>query len=202
MTVRMQGRIIEWNDDKGFGFISQNGTGLHIFAHINSFKNKKIRPLINNMVTYEQSTDSKGRKLAIRIAYASKTPRAKPDNYKSSNVSLVLGVLFSVILILMAILHKISTIVPGILITISIFTFIVYFFDKSAAINAKQRTPEATLHMLSILGGWPGAALAQKILRHKSSKREFQSIFWITIIINLSFCTWLFVKVMIDAVYQ
>ncbi len=200
--MRFQGRIIEWNEDKGFGFISQNATGLQIFAHINSFKKKNKRPKLNDVVTYEQSSDSKGRKMAIKIAFASKTPVAKPDNYKSSNASLILAILFLGLLISIALLHKISIIIPSLSISISIFTYLVYSFDKLAALNGRQRTPEATLHMLSILGGWPGAALAQKILRHKSSKRKFQSVFWGTIIINLSFCAWLFVKVIIDDFYQ
>jgi uncharacterized membrane protein YsdA (DUF1294 family) len=46
------------------------------------------------------------------------------------------------------------------------------------------------LHFLSFAGGWPGAALAQQFLRHKSSKREFRNIFWITVAINIGALMW------------
>jgi len=66
----------------------------------------------------------------------------------------------------------------------SILTFIVYFIDKRAAIKNKYRISENTLHLLSFLGGWPGALLAQNILRHKSVKQPFKVILWITIFLN------------------
>jgi uncharacterized membrane protein YsdA (DUF1294 family) len=35
-----------------------------------------------------------------------------------------------------------------------------------------------------LFGGWPGALLAQRTLRHKSSKMEFQRVYWITVALN------------------
>jgi len=42
-----------------------------------------------------------------------------------------------------------------------------------------------------MLGGWPGAALAQQLLRHKSSKTDCRQIFWLTVFINLAVLVWL-----------
>ena len=53
-----------------------------------------------------------------------------------------------------------------------------------AAEKDQWRTPEGTLHLLGLIGGWPGAWLAQKAFRHKSRKREFQSVFWVTVVLN------------------
>jgi uncharacterized membrane protein YsdA (DUF1294 family) len=44
--------------------------------------------------------------------------------------------------------------------------------------TAGWRLPEATLHFAEILGGWPGAFLAQRRLRHKCSKAGYQIVFW------------------------
>jgi uncharacterized membrane protein YsdA (DUF1294 family) len=44
----------------------------------------------------------------------------------------------------------------------SLITFVVYYLDKRAARLGRPRTPEATLHVLELLGGWPGALLAQR----------------------------------------
>lgn len=73
----------------------------------------------------------------------------------------------------------------------STLTLIAYAIDKSAAIEKRQRTPEKTLHVLSLIGGWPGALLAQRYLRHKSKKTAFQFIFWLTVFFNCAALGWL-----------
>ncbi|MCM0084364.1 DUF1294 domain-containing protein [Geomonas sp. Red32] len=66
----------------------------------------------------------------------------------------------------------------------SLLTFLLYAADKTAARNGAWRIPELTLHTASLLGGWPGGLLAQRLLRHKSSKRSFQLVFWLTVAAN------------------
>lgn len=66
-----------------------------------------------------------------------------------------------------------------------------YAFDKSAARRGGWRTQESTLHALALLGGWPGALLAQDWFRHKSGKAAFQSVFWITVVVNCGVLLWL-----------
>ncbi|WP_155859945.1 DUF1294 domain-containing protein [Kordiimonas gwangyangensis] len=73
----------------------------------------------------------------------------------------------------------------------SLLTFLVYGFDKMAAIRRGWRVREDTLHMFGILGGWPGAILAQRLLRHKTRKRSFRSTFWGTVFINCAALVWL-----------
>ncbi|MEO7185722.1 MAG: DUF1294 domain-containing protein [Rhodoferax sp.] len=68
----------------------------------------------------------------------------------------------------------------------SLITFVVYASDKSAAKTQRWRTSEATLHMLALMGGWPGALLAQQWLRHKSSKRVFRTVLWTTVVLNVA----------------
>ena len=66
----------------------------------------------------------------------------------------------------------------------SVITFGVYAGDKMAAQNASGRTSEKTLHLLSLAGGWPGALIAQVVLRHKTRKQSFLITYWFTVIIN------------------
>ncbi|MDR2332736.1 MAG: DUF1294 domain-containing protein [Burkholderiaceae bacterium] len=68
---------------------------------------------------------------------------------------------------------------------LNLITFLVYRHDKKAAETGRWRISERTLHLLSLAGGWPAAWFAQQALRHKSSKREFRVVYWITVIGNL-----------------
>jgi len=74
---------------------------------------------------------------------------------------------------------------------VSLITYLVYAFDKTAAKDGAWRTKESTLHGLSLVGGWPGAVIAQQTLRHKSSKQSFRFIFWITVILNVAAFLWI-----------
>ena len=74
--------------------------------------------------------------------------------------------------------------VPLIFIAVSSLTYIVYAKDKKSAQAGSQRSPENTLHLLSLACGWPGAVLAQQRLRHKTKKVSFRITFWLTVVLN------------------
>jgi uncharacterized membrane protein YsdA (DUF1294 family) len=66
----------------------------------------------------------------------------------------------------------------------SVISFLVYRQDKSAAQQNQWRTDEGTLILLGVLGGWPGAFVAQQFFHHKTKKRSFQIIFWLSVVVN------------------
>ena len=45
------------------------------------------------------------------------------------------------------------------------------------------RVPDCYLHLAGLLGGWPGAFLYQRRLRHKFSKVFYQVVFWFIVVI-------------------
>ena len=69
---------------------------------------------------------------------------------------------------------------------------IAYAIDKSAAVHNRRRISEKTLHILALVGGWPGALAAQKLLRHKTVKQPFRRIFYITVVVNMGMLLWAF----------
>ena len=73
----------------------------------------------------------------------------------------------------------------------SCIAYLAYVFDKAAALKGQWRTPESTLHLLSLIGGWPGAMLAQRTLRHKTQKQSFQVAYWGTVVLNCAGLGWL-----------
>lgn len=70
------------------------------------------------------------------------------------------------------------------LMVINLATFAAYWRDKRAAAQGRWRVQEAVLHFLSMAGGWPAALLAQRFLRHKSSKKSFRIVFYLTALVN------------------
>jgi len=69
--MRYQGKITSWKDDKGYGFVVQNGASEQVFIHIKSFSNRHRRPVSDEIVTYEINIDAQGRKRAENVEYVS-----------------------------------------------------------------------------------------------------------------------------------
>lgn len=105
---------------------------------------------------------------------------------------LIFPALFLILLAATVFMGRFPFPILGLYIVASTFTFFVYARDKSAARANLRRTSEGTLHALSLIGGWPGASIAQEILRHKSQKQSFRSVFWITVVLNCFGLLWLF----------
>lgn len=65
---------------------------------------------------------------------------------------------------------------------VSCFAYLIYAWDKRQAQDKQWREPESLLHFVGLAGGWPGAFIAQRHLRHKSAKIGFQFVFWLTVL--------------------
>jgi uncharacterized membrane protein YsdA (DUF1294 family)/cold shock CspA family protein len=190
--MRYQGRITTWKDDKGFGFITPIGGGGQVFVHINSFSNRQRRPTEKVIVTYELSIDKKGRAQAARVAFVGETASRPSTPPGTSNFPLLFTVCFLFLVVAAVLGSKLPLAVLVIYLVASATTYFAYYFDKAAALKSHRRTPESTLHLFSLLGGWPGALIAQRWFRHKTAKGSFQIVFWITVILNCSALGWLF----------
>lgn len=71
-------------------------------------------------------------------------------------------------------------------IVVSVLAYVTYAIDKQAAIKQRRRVSEKSLHLLGLLGGWPGGLFAQQRLRHKTLKTAFQAVFWLTVAVNVA----------------
>jgi uncharacterized membrane protein YsdA (DUF1294 family) len=80
----------------------------------------------------------------------------------------------------------------------SVVTFAVYAWDKHRAQNGEWRVAENTLHFLDLLGGWPGALVAQRLFRHKTRKLSFQIVFWLIVTIHFAIWGWLIAQQIIN----
>jgi uncharacterized membrane protein YsdA (DUF1294 family)/cold shock CspA family protein len=187
--VRLAGRIQDWNDAKGFGFVVPNGGGARSFVHVSAFQRGSRRPIDGDLVSYLPTVDSRGRRQAIQIRHAGTPPAPRRQRSRVPRAVIAFGALAAIFAA--AAMGVVPGELAGFYVVLSGVTFCVYFVDKAAARRDARRTPESTLHLLSLLGGWPGALLAQQWLRHKSVKTEFLGVFWTTVVINLLVAGWL-----------
>ena len=193
--MRRLGKIAKWNDERGFGFISSSERGDSVFVHISSFPPSDRRPRVHEAVSYTLAFDSHGRPQANDVRFTVGPSSAPPiPQIPRSGIATPIAFAMSFLIGLAALAAvgwlEISWI--ALYYGASIITYGCYSRDKTAAQNAGRRTSEATLHLMSLVGGWPGALIAQVVLRHKTRKPSFLVGYWFTVIVN---CTALVVIV-------
>ncbi|WP_210394616.1 DUF1294 domain-containing protein [Motiliproteus sediminis] len=192
--MKIKGKITRWNDDKGFGFAEPCSGGKPVFLHIKALRNRGNRPQVGQLVTYSLGSDKQGRPCATGAVLAGDraalVPKRPPKGGNGS-LSLVVAGVFLLLVALATLSGKLPTPLLVIYLALSLITFGFYAADKAAAQQGQWRTPESTLHLLALAGGWPGALVAQQKLRHKSRKQPFRLLCWLTVLLNAAGFAWL-----------
>jgi uncharacterized membrane protein YsdA (DUF1294 family)/cold shock CspA family protein len=188
----VKGKITQWDDDKGFGFIQPLLKGQRVFVHIKALQNRARRPVIGEVVTYTIGKDEQGRLQAQAVTFAGEKRKLKAAR-AASRWPLLLVLVFVAVLLAAVVIAELPLYVPIFYAGISLLTFTLYWWDKrkAQAGHSHKRTPESTLQFMALLGGWPGALLAQGYLRHKSQKRSFLAVFYLSLLLNLAALGWL-----------
>lgn len=188
--MRQQGRLTDWNDDRGFGFITPLEGGARVFVHVSAFPRDKRRPMALDLLTYTPDRDDRDRPRALNVKFLAPTHDraavARRGSTRLSGIPVALGATgsFAVAILALVALGMAPAGLLGLYGFFSTMLFVVYGADKSAARTGRWRTPEATLHLLALLGGWPGGLIAQRVYRHKTKKQPFQFVFWCTVTLN------------------
>lgn len=187
--MRHAGRIANWNDEKGYGFVQPHDGGARAFVHIKAFQAALRRPVDGDLVSYATQSDARGRLNAVQVRFAGQRMDAQKPARGTPTMRLpraAMGAGFLAVLILLVLRGTIPALLPWVYLVMSIATWVAYAVDKQAAgKRGWRRTPESTLHFMEMLGGWPGGLIAQQLLRHKSVKSSFQRTFWMSVIVNL-----------------
>lgn len=206
--MQKQGTIQRWDATRGFGFIRSPQTTADIFFHIKDYQGA-ASPREGEAVWFEEITvGGKGpRAMAVRTAntpeavrHSRVAPRRHTAPRRTGNGTNSSPAFFALLTMAwIAILawgvwaHRLPLWILGAAIVMNLATFFAYWTDKHAARTRQWRTKEDTLHLFSLLGGWPGAGVAQAILRHKSSKAAFQATYWATVMAHCAALVgWLF----------
>ena len=167
----MQGYVIHFNEEKGYGFIGSDEQEENIFVHITEVKNADELTQ-GQAVSFEIEKTKKGFS-AINVMVGK----------KQYSPYLIFGVIsFVLMLLVFAYSSQQMHLLLAYLIAINLTTFLLYGYDKFISSGERLRVPELNLQALSLLGGSPAALLAQKFFRHKTIKGSFQVVYWLIVI--------------------
>jgi uncharacterized membrane protein YsdA (DUF1294 family)/cold shock CspA family protein len=185
-----KGTLVMWNDLKGFGFVRPENSEDDYFIHITAFKKGMTRrPEIGDEVRFRPA-DAPGKK---RVSFAViegvdyEQPALKPFSLMPRPRSLAVNLLILTPLSLSAyLLWRAKNPIPFFSYCVfSLLTLFIYGADKTHAATHRWRVPEIYLHILELMGGWPGALMAQNAFRHKTRKSLYQVLFRGIIVLHL-----------------
>lgn len=191
--MRYAGRICDWNDDRGYGFVVPSGGGDRAFVHVKAFQSKSRRPADGDLVSYAVSRDGRGRTNAAEVRFAGQRIERHIEQRTISRrvPRMLLGVL-ALAAVASCFVSGAMPLAPALAYGVmSLVSWMLYSLDKAAAKAGASRVPEGTLHLADLLGGWPGALVAQQQFRHKTAKASFQWMFWCSVLGNLAAVAWL-----------
>ena len=191
--MRHKGKITTWNAARGFGYVTPAGGGERVFVHITAIADRTRPPAEGDIVTYDLTLDERKRPRATRVKKSTPISRSSQKARAStSNVApLTVSSLFILIVAAGTLAGRLPPVIIGIYGIVSIVTSLLYWLDKSAARRGAWRMQERSLLFIGLVGGWPGAVVAQRILRHKTRKQSFQLAFWGTAVLNSIVLGWL-----------
>jgi uncharacterized membrane protein YsdA (DUF1294 family)/cold shock CspA family protein len=177
MGESLRGKIIEWNDVKGFGFVDDGRR--RIFLHRRDFRQLHKRPEKGDLIHFTVGADQQGRVCA----------RDAHHNNDGGRLSFLGLTCLAVLLIAPSFAahdwlgQEGALWLLGACGVVSLLTYFVYASDKDRAQAKTWRVAESTLHFCELVGGWPGAFIAQRRLRHKVSKPGYQFVFWTIVLV-------------------
>ncbi|KFC68717.1 hypothetical protein FF80_01670 [Devosia sp. LC5] len=185
--MRKSGQLIDWNDDRGFGFI-RDTEGERYFVHIRSIGRIATRPLIGDHLDFDAGMDAQGRPRALNARIRGANP-APPRAVRSRGLppaanaqrfdprpwlaSGLLALLFCDLALGLAPLWLgVGYLAMGAL------SFGLYATDKHYAQTDQWRISETMLHSIDLGFGIIGGLLAQSRFRHKTVKPGFVLLTW------------------------
>ena len=175
MIPNFIGRIVEWDRAKGWGWIETEGQ--RIFLHRREFAERHKQPEVGDAIRFTAGTDTKGRICAKTAVHVNDGGR-----FRVSNLIFLFALLVLPCLALARASVNFQPIIYGFAVVIAAATYLLYAHDKNRARAKDWRVPEGVLHFFELIGGWPGAFVAQRRLRHKCSKRGYQMVFWLIVL--------------------
>ena len=159
-----------------------------MFVHVSAFPRGR-RPVTGCDVTYAELRDERNRARASEVRYLG-VVSARRAGSSGLRLPIATAFLFFILLVALLVLDELPATLLAAYTLFSGVAFLMYGADKSAAEQGKWRTSESTLHTIALIGGWPGALVARRVFRHKTTKQPFRTVFWFTVVANCVALAW------------
>ena len=117
-------------------------------------------------------------------------PRLRASSRRFDRPSLAVLAAFAIVCAIVAATRGVPSWVALLYAGASTLCFVLYAVDKAAARAGRDRISESMLLSLGLVGGWPGAIVAQQVFRHKTAKRSFRLRFWLSVGANVAIFAW------------
>lgn len=177
----LKGTLVTWDRQKGYGYVEAEGS--RVFLHWRDFQERHKYPEPGDVIVFTLGTDVHGRTCATLATHWNDGGRL---------TWIAAGVLTS-LLLTPAVAAWQAAAARGLLYLMGWYAatsgvvYFVYLDDKRRARERVWRTPESVLHFFALAGGWAGAFLAQRRLRHKCTKPSFLFWFWLSVALHQYF---------------
>lgn len=201
--MRKSGTVVRWEEARGVGVIRGSDTPTDVIFRGRDFEGTPAQGLA---VEYDEVVLG-GRSVhatAIRVAdaaMAAASPEGRrasarrpadasrrPDRQRRRGATpVVIGIVaWFGALVAATVAGRLAVPVLLALPLYNLFVFFLYWHNRHARSRGATHIPEDALHVLAALGGWPGAWLAQRLLRYQPATAWFHRAFWIAVGVNVA----------------
>lgn len=182
--MAQQGELIEWNDERGFGFIRPDDGSPRLFVHISQIARIATRPRTGDRVSYAVGPGRDGKSAAIGVTIAGANPLKGRSLARGVEVAAprhnrirpYIGLALLALLLSGWLAGSISVVLVALYLVLGLASAWLYYSDKQSAQAGEWRTSEAMLHGLDLALGIIGGLLAQQLFRHKTAKPGFAAV--------------------------
>lgn len=175
--MRVQANLVEWKDDKGYGFARLPGGTDRVFVHAKSLQSNARRPRKGDVLELELVEGRKGPAAQnVRVLTESEVAHRLPFH-------VVTAAMLFILVQLLVVIDKAPFGLVVYYTMMGALSIYLYGRDKQAAIAGLWRVSEAQLLTVDLLGGVIGGLLAQQRYWHKASKQSYQT--WVFAIVVL-----------------
>lgn len=180
--TRMHASLVEWIDDKGYGFARLPGGTERIFVHVKAFLKDTPRPKKGDELELEIIPGRNGRPAAqnVRVLDSAEIARRLPYHLVTAAMLLILAQVVVILGRAPFALLAVYAVMGGL-------SLYLYSRDKQAALFGWWRISENTLLTVDLFGGIVGGLLAQHRYRHKKSKQSYQMRVFIIVALHAAF---------------
>jgi uncharacterized membrane protein YsdA (DUF1294 family)/cold shock CspA family protein len=174
---RHEGRLVSWDDPRGFGFIEAAGLSAPVFVHMKFLRSRHQRPVVGDVLRFSLGTGRDGKEAAADVEIVGAAPKQAPPPPSIADISRLFAALAILIGAIVAYQFAGAPLwFPALYFVMSLGSGLAYWLDKYFARENRPRVRETSLHMADAFFGIAGGLFAQHVFRHKTRKAAFRAI--------------------------